>query len=114
MNAFLCRCARFLLFLMASAATVAAQTPGDAYGTTNVTYYRVGATDFRAYSTADAYFDDGRNLWTIGAGESTGWFNATPHLPSGALLTELRLEYCDINSTDQHLWLIFQYCDPIL
>src|SRR5450631_3770232 len=81
------------------------------FGTTNLTYYRVGTTEFKAYAGGEAYFDSGWDLWTAGG---TGWFNATPHLPNGALLTYLELDYCDTNTAGLYLLLGFQSCNPIM
>jgi hypothetical protein len=39
---------------------------------------------------------------------------ATPHLPSGALLTYLELDYCDTSMADLHLMLFLNSCDPVL
>ena len=115
MNALVLRSIRLSVMLATSAASVAAQTKPNTYGTTNVTYYRVGSTEFKAYSNTDSYFDSGNWLWPGGGlpGASTGWFNATPHLPSGAVLTYLELDYCDTNSSGLHLVLGFFQCDPI-
>lgn len=81
-----------------------------AFGTTNTSYYRVGTTNFVAYSANDdTYFVDGVSLWPT---SGTGWFNATPNLPTGALLTYLELDYCDTNPGEDHLRLDLMSCDP--
>jgi hypothetical protein len=91
MNALVLRSIRLSVMLATSAASVAAQTRPNTYGTTNVTYYRVGSADFRPYANTDSYFDDGRSLWPGGGlpGASTGWFqcNAAPPERCGAHLS---------------------------
>jgi S-layer family protein len=116
MNASILRGIRLSVMLAISAAPVAAQMRPNTYGTTNVTYYRVGSTEFKAYSNSDSYFDSGNWLWPGGGvpGASTGLFYATPHLPSGAVLTYLELDYCDTNTAALHIRLGFEECDPIL
>jgi len=86
------------------------QQHAPAFGTTNTTLYRVGTTEFKAYTNSDEYFDGGHELWP--GLSATGIFNATPHLPSGALITYVELDFCDTN-TALHMLLHFQECDPV-
>jgi hypothetical protein len=96
---------------LTTAGNAGQEAASPAFGTTNTTYYRMGTTNFRAYSGVDdTYFDDGISLWPT---SGTGWFNATPYLPTGALLSYLELDYCDTNTQDLHLRLDFLSCDPV-
>jgi hypothetical protein len=79
----------------AEAAPDSAAPPGRPdFGTSDRILYRIGASEFTPFSTTIEYSQHiGR--YTISAG---GALLATPHLPSGAILTYLELDYCD-NST---------------
>ena len=71
------------------------------YGTSNLSYYRMGANEFTGMQIGATAFD----LWsdTIYTGDSTkirrygtggNAFIGTPHLPSGALITGIDIEDC--------------------
>lgn len=70
----------------------------DTWGTTNVSYYRLAATQFTPLASYVSYDDayskvNGvvfRRFATIVSGEFVG----TPNLPSGALLTSIELDSC--------------------
>jgi hypothetical protein len=94
-------------------ATAAAPKPArnapNTYGTTVESYYRMAAAEFTPlkslFSYADRFYDEGptslRRYATYVCSECG--FVASPHLPSGALLTYVELDSCDFNSVDVFL-----------
>jgi opacity protein-like surface antigen len=88
----------------ALAQPVPASTPS--FGTTNSTYVSVGPSEFNPRDDTDAYYR-GYYLYSKGGSQT---FYATPHLPGGALLTFLELQYCDTNGSSQHLYLEADDC----
>ena len=81
----------------------------DTYGTTVESYYRMAASEFTPlksnFSYQDRYYDEGqttfRRYGTFLC--ATCGFIASPHLPSGALLTYLELDSCDFSAVDVSL-----------
>ncbi len=91
-------------------ATAAAPKPErntpNTYGTTVESYYRMAAAEFTplksSFSYQDRYYDEGqtsfRRYATFVCG--TCGFIASPHLPSGALLSYVELDSCDFSAGD--------------
>ena len=79
------------------------------WGTGGVTYYSVGAAEFLPKDSISTYgtfvSPSGRYATSSGA-----YFQATPHIPGGALLTYLELDYCDEDTSDA-LTLSLYDCD---
>ena len=78
------------------------------FGTSAVSYYRIGAPEFEAEGSIGFLWYSGNYV------ESTVpnlGFLATPHLPSGALLTSLELDSCDSSTADEHVVLSTWDCD---
>lgn len=99
--------------LVSSRRTVAPRTTPD-FGTTDASYYRVGAVEFDPDQTGQY-----TSTWQppfvtdyLRFGAAT-WFLAVPHLPGGALLTSLELDDCDTNTIDKHVLLELWDCDYI-
>ena len=69
------------------------------WGIGGVTYYSIGAAEFLPKDSISTYATDvspaGRHATSSGA-----VFQATPHIPGGALLTYLELDYCDDDPSD--------------
>ncbi len=64
----------------------------------NVSVYRLGAAEFSPISTGTTYDDQFRSGGVIMSRFSTvpdGRFIANPHLPGGALVTGIELDYCN-------------------
>ncbi len=78
----------------------------DTYGTTVESYYRMAAAEFTplksSFSYQDRYYDEGpTNFRRYATFVCSGCgFIASPHLPSGALLTYLELDSCDFSAVD--------------
>lgn len=74
------------------------------YGTKDVILYRLGASDFVPDDSAGVHYSNdalpGSRRFVSGDPKdgTVGFFRATPHLPNGALVTYVRLDYCDGNS----------------
>ena len=82
------------------------------YGLSTETYYRISSSEFLPHTSATTYADtdpilDAFHRYPTGAGHD---FVATPHLPSGALLTYLEIAFCDTNVGADLLALLFG-CD---
>jgi hypothetical protein len=76
----------------------------NTFGTDQVSFYRIGASEFSLIDTSNGekYNDeafDGGPYQRYGSG-SQGLFVASPHLPSGALVVYLELDYCDEDPVD--------------
>jgi hypothetical protein len=69
------------------------------WGTGGVTYYSIGAAELLPRSSTMTYATDvspaGRYATSSGAD-----FQATPHIPGGALLTYLEFDFCDSDPND--------------
>jgi len=79
------------------------------WGVAGVTYYSMGAAEFLPKDSISTYATDvspaGR--WATSSGAV---FQATPHIPGGALLTYMELDYCDDDPNDS-LALRLSDCD---
>jgi len=74
------------------------------FGTDQVSFYRIAASEFSLIDTSNGekYNDeafDGGPYQRYGSG-SQGLFVASPHLPSGALVVYLELDYCDEDAVE--------------
>jgi hypothetical protein len=100
------------LILWLSVRSLIAQTQDNAaasarpktYGTTQRSYYRIAAAEFTPVNTdANAYDDDyyynATNQFLRFSISGTRDFVASPHLPSGALITYFELDSCDSDAT---------------
>ena len=69
------------------------------WGTAGVTYYSIGAAELLPRNSTMTYVTDvspaGRYATSSGAD-----FQATPHIPGGALLTYLEFDFCDTSSVE--------------
>ena len=102
-----------LLLAQSSGKRAPAASP-KTYGTDQISYYRIAASEFTLVDTsngflyADEWYTDldGRfERYVYGA---TGQFVASPHLPSGALVTYFELDSCDddpVNDVMANLYL---------
>jgi hypothetical protein len=98
------------LSLLVSPAAVNAQDAPDRpvpsrFGTKDRIYTHVMYTEFRPTSS-DQQLVSELTLFSTGG---VGQFQAGVHVPSGALLTYLRLDYCDTNPTGD-VYLLLQDC----
>jgi hypothetical protein len=78
----------------------------NTFGTSDTTYLMLGSDEFSPTTSSTTYNDDSnvlghysRRFSTVPGGFTEGWFTATPHLPGGALLTYIELDYCDTNAS---------------
>jgi hypothetical protein len=91
--------------LVAFASVFSAQTPNGSaparpdFGTTDRILVLVGAEEFQSRSSTQAWAR-ATGLYSIGG---IAAFDATLHLPSGALLTYLELDYCDTSPAEEVL-----------
>jgi hypothetical protein len=91
--------------LLALASALSAQTPELAvparpdFGTTDRVLVLVGAEEFHPRSSSQAWAR-ATGIYSIGG---IAAFDATLHLPSGALLTYLELDYCDTSGPEEVL-----------
>jgi len=100
--------AAFAVFGLPAARALAAQ-PAPEFGTTSPTIYHVGFTEFvpllptthQIFSTAPYGFY---------SPDAPVHFLASPHIPSGVLLTRLELQYCDTNASGNDLTLTLHEC----
>ena len=74
------------------------------WGGSDRVLHAVGDTEFSPPDSANTYSSSG-NLGRYGSGN----FKATPHIPSGVLLTYLELDYCDLDAAEDVL-LTFADC----
>jgi hypothetical protein len=96
------------LLVLGLAVSLPAESPANLparpeFGTFDRILYSVGRSEFTPQDSALTYSDDlvGR-FSTIGL---PAFFIATPHVPSGVLLTYLELDYCDTSSGNVSLLL---------
>jgi hypothetical protein len=91
-----------LCAVLLASGTLAGQpeTP-QTYGTTSLSYHRVAFSEFSPESSASGYSDIffGGHFARYPA-SLAAFFVAVPHLPSGALVDAVELDYCDTNVTD--------------
>ena len=105
------------ILLLTAGAPAALGQPADrpgvspAYGTTSRILYHVGFQDFEPDATVYHYFTGFVNSHQGRFSDGVAVFSANLHLPSGALLTYLELDYCDINARGQHMNLELTTCD---
>lgn len=78
------------------------------FGGSTVSYYRVGAAEFKGGNNFTPYDYTGLNPFRVWA---DFLLFATPHLPGGALLKSLELDDCDTNVSGNHLFLYLLDCD---
>lgn len=100
------------------------------FGTTTTVYYRLSPADFNQVRYGSSFgANDWVLLWTpmttpqggfaytflsypVTSGIFTGARTlATPHLPGGALVTYLELDYCDTNVSGEHVVVNLFNCD---
>ncbi len=88
-------------------AQAAAERPS--WGGSDRVLHAIGDNEFSPHWSSDTYqgFDIGRYS-TV----THGTFKATPHIPSGVLLTYLELDYCD-NSVADDVTLTFADCNYV-
>ncbi len=80
------------------------------FGTTNTTFVSFSPPEFNPVADTDSYF---RGFY-LNAKSGSGTFNATPHLPTGALLTYLELQYCDTSASGKHVSLTLNDCVTVV
>lgn len=78
------------------------------YGTTSPILYRVGFTEFVSPTSTKPVFDVAP--YGVYAQASTRLI-AVPHIPTGALLTRLELDYCDTDASGHRITLRLTDCD---
>jgi hypothetical protein len=82
----------------------------DTYGTTDVSYYRIGAPEFTAMeigidSQTDVWYDQPNDIFRRYGQNGNAYFIAVPHLPAGAMLTYLEFDNCGGATNTSHLYL---------
>lgn len=72
----------------------------NVFGTTQIVFTRIGATEFAPLQSANTYSDDGVSAIVVRrfATGGSGIFAATVHLPAGATPAYLEFDYCDTNA----------------
>ena len=82
-----------------------------AWGTKDRILTHVGFTEFIPSFSGETYNTFNLNFGVYGlySTGTSGDYVATPHVPSGALLTYLELDYCDMAASD-HVTLILRRC----
>jgi hypothetical protein len=104
-------------FAQSSGSSVPAELP-KTYGIEQVSYYRMSAAEFTPLDTAhgSVYTDVGyTDFGTAFQRYSTGGpaiFVASPHLPSGALVTYFELDSCDEDPVN-NVFADFFFCDNL-
>ena len=78
-----------------------------AYGTTNWSNFRLGASEFLPANSLTAYDTSGSEVFST---NPNGYFHGVPHVPTGALLTYWYLDYC-ANVTGGDVWAYLWSCD---
>jgi hypothetical protein len=91
-----------------SSPPVRAASVAPAYGTAAVSYYRIGAPEFEAEGSTGFQWFSGNYVMSFVPNLG---FWATPHLPSGALLTSIELDSCDSSTASEHVILSTWDCD---
>jgi len=88
------------------------EAPRPSYGTSSPILYHVGYPEFAPESSASLYSlsqsADNRGWMSPAANPTT--FDAHPHLPSGALLQSLELDFCDTNAGGHRITLNLLEC----
>ncbi len=91
----------------AGAAPARPQRPDPrAYGT-NWSVNRIGSAEFAPSDSGTAYAYNGTALYST---SPNGYFHAAAHVPSGALLKYIYLDYCD-NVVGGDVWAWLRSCD---
>ena len=89
--------------------TSTAQEVPKTYGTTHTSYQRIGVTEFlpldSSMTYSDLLFQENTYSRYPTNGNAFGAFAATPHLPSGALVTDVEFDWCD-HSADSNILLL--------
>ncbi len=75
------------------------QQQAPAFGTTNTSYQIINDTEFNPLYSSDSFFRG----FSLNAIAGSGIFDAPIHLPDGALLTYAELDFCDSNTSGNHL-----------
>lgn len=78
-----------------------------AYGTTNWTVNRIGSAEFVPSQSGTGYAYSGTALYST---SPNGYFRAAVHIPSGAFLEYLYLDYCAL-VTGGDVWAFLWSCD---
>jgi len=87
------------------------------YGVDQISYYRMPASEFTLLDTtsgvvySDTAYPTANNYQRYSVGVP-GWFVASPHLPSGALLTYVELDSCDEDPVNDVVAYVSQ-CDDL-
>jgi hypothetical protein len=83
------------------------------FGTSHDSYYQVPSSEFLPFDSSRAYTTAGFGVFSMGryATGSAADFNAPIHLPSGALITYLELDYCDTAANTNHVYGTLVVCD---
>ena len=87
------------------------------YGVDSISYYRMAASEFTLLETSlGTVYNDQLNssaqIARFSAGTS-GLFVASPHLPSGALITYFELDSCDEDASTSHVYALLYPCDDL-
>ena len=99
---------RFAIVLGMVATGLGAQSNPN-FGTAQTTYITLGSPDFMEVDSSDTF----ERFADLIALSGTGEFQAIVHLPSGALLTYLELDYCDTNTHGNDVGVILEDCPKI-
>jgi len=83
-----------------------AEKRSDTYGTTNLSFYRVGLSEFSPTQSSITYSDAFTPITALSRHPTANGnlpFVAVPHLPSGAIVEEVEFDWCDTSdSVDEH------------
>lgn len=97
----------------ATTAQPAPASPADAprpdFGTTSLIQYHLGYTEFAPAVSTSPHFTQSVPLgyYTTDAG---ALFVASPHIPTGALLASIELDFCDTSLAGEHISLYLADC----
>jgi len=96
--------------MLVAASMTAAPGPADsvdAYGTTNETRIFYGPADFSPEDNTTVY----KRFMALQVTGGTPNFYLVPHLPNGAVITSIAMEFCDSSASDNHVHLFLGDCD---
>ena len=79
----------------------------DAYGTVNETRIFYGPADFSPVDNTATY----TRFTGLQATGGPLQYILVPHLPNGAVITSMAMEYCDSSATNNHMHLVLGDCD---
>ncbi|HTR04506.1 MAG TPA: S-layer homology domain-containing protein [Thermoanaerobaculia bacterium] len=103
------RCPSALLLMLAASVSARAQSAPNTYGTLQESYVHIPAIAFQGLNPGDAAHTTGIGgisgfVTRYGSGDSS--LAAPLTLPSGALITSIKFQYCDLNQASNRSFLV--------